>query len=106
MANEHDQSQENWDKLLQSCEPVQKFLEFENHSNQSDTESGCLDNTHVSTEAFGDLEKNDKGNELVGSSLDQYFVPLSLIERWGSAMGILNFFCLSSLTSLIYYVLY
>ncbi|KAK4547237.1 hypothetical protein RGQ29_032835 [Quercus rubra] len=88
VANEHDQSQENWDKLLQSCEPVQKFLEFENHSNQSDTESGCLDTTHVSTEAFGDLEKNDKGNELVGSSLDQYFVPLSLIERWGSAMDI------------------
>jgi len=106
VANEHDQSQENWDRLLQSCEPVQKFLEFENHSNQSDNKSGCLDTTHVSTGAFGDLEKNDKGNELVGSSLDQYFVPLSLIERWGSAMGILNFFCLSSLTSLIYYVLY
>ena len=100
MANEHDQSQENWDKLLQSCEPVQKFLEFENHSNQSDTESGCLDTTHVSTEAFGDLEKNDKGNGLDGSSLD-YLVPLSLIERWGNVMGILDFIFLS-LTALIY----
>ncbi|KAL0016350.1 hypothetical protein SO802_003419 [Lithocarpus litseifolius] len=29
VADEHDQSQENWDRLLQSCVPVQKFLEFE-----------------------------------------------------------------------------
>uniref|UniRef100_A0A2N9EZH7 Uncharacterized protein n=1 Tax=Fagus sylvatica TaxID=28930 RepID=A0A2N9EZH7_FAGSY len=100
VANEHDQSQESWDKLLQSCEPVQKFLEFKNHSNQTDTESGFLDTTLVSTDAFGDLEKNDKGNGLDGSSLD-YLVPLSLIERWGNVMGILDFIFLS-LTALIY----
>jgi tRNA (cytosine38-C5)-methyltransferase len=103
VAIEHDQSQESCDKLLQSCEPVEKFLEFENHSDQMDTESGLLDATIVPIDAYGALEKNDDAYGRNDISLNQYLVPLSLIERWGSAMGILNLFSLSLLTSPIYY---
>ncbi|KAF5456705.1 hypothetical protein F2P56_026153 [Juglans regia] len=88
VANEHDQSEESWDKVLQSCEPVEKFLEFENHGDQTGTESGFLDSTIVPTDAYGSLEKNDNANGHDSSSLGQYLVPLSLIERWGSVMDI------------------
>lgn len=86
VAIDHGKSQESWDELLQSCEPVEQFLEFKNRSNQTDTESAFLDTTSNSTDAYG--EKNDDENGLDVSSLDQYLVPLSLIERWGSAMDI------------------
>lgn len=105
VAIEHDQSQESWNKLLESCEPVEKFLEFKNHSDQMNTESGFLDTTIVPIDAYGALEKNDNANGHNDISLNQYLVPLSLIERWGSAMGILNLFSLSLLTSPIYYVI-
>lgn len=105
MAIEHDQSQESCDELLQSCEPVEKFLEFKNHSDQMDIESGLLDTTIVPIDAYGALEKNDNANGCNDISLNQYLVPLSLIERWGSAMGILNFFSLSLLPSPIYHVI-
>ncbi|XP_059459766.1 tRNA (cytosine(38)-C(5))-methyltransferase 2 isoform X1 [Corylus avellana] len=88
VAIEHDQSQESCDELLQSCEPVEKFLEFKNHSDQMDTESGLLDTTIVPIDAYGALEKNDNANGRNDISLNQYLVPLSLIERWGSAMDI------------------
>ncbi|KAH7524699.1 hypothetical protein FEM48_Zijuj06G0147300 [Ziziphus jujuba var. spinosa] len=79
---EHDQPQESFDKLLQSCEPIERFLEFKN----ADLQPG--DTTSVSTFAAGGLEKDNEGSECDINSLDQYFVPLSLIERWGSAMDI------------------
>lgn len=105
LAIEHDQSQESWDKLLQSCEPVEKFLEFKNHSDQMVTESVFLGTTIVPIDAYGALEKNDNANSHNEDSLNQYLVPLSLIERWGNVMGILNFFSLSLLTSPIHYVI-
>ena len=80
---EHDQPQDNLDNLLQSCEPIERFLEFKNDNQQPG------DTTSVSMFAVGGLEKDDEGNRYDDSSLDQYFVPLTLIERWGSAMGIL-----------------
>ncbi|XP_050230974.1 tRNA (cytosine(38)-C(5))-methyltransferase 2 [Mercurialis annua] len=70
----HDQPPENWDKLLQSCEPLESFLEFKNSSNQLNTEI-----------EFGNLENTYERNM---STMDQYYVPSNLIERWGSAMDI------------------
>lgn len=90
VTNEHDQSEESWNEVLKTCEPVEKFLEFKNHGDQTGTESGFLDSAIVPTDAYGSLEKNDNVNGRDGSSsLGQYLVPLSLIERWGIVMGIL-----------------
>ncbi|KAL5559298.1 hypothetical protein UlMin_035509 [Ulmus minor] len=68
---EHELFQENLDKLVQSCEPLECFI----------------DTTSVSVDDFG-AQEDGKGNGHDISSLEQYFVPLNLIERWGSAMDI------------------
>uniref|UniRef100_A0A5B7BQF9 Putative tRNA (Cytosine-5-)-methyltransferase-like isoform X2 n=1 Tax=Davidia involucrata TaxID=16924 RepID=A0A5B7BQF9_DAVIN len=88
IIRENDQSQESWDKLLQACEPIENFLEFKNPSNQVEMESSILHTINVSTNVTEALEGSNEGNESDISSLGQYFVPLSLIERWGSAMDI------------------
>lgn len=51
-------------EMLQICLPIERFLES----------GSTIDQNTSSTEA----------------SLNQYSVPSSLIERWGSAMGILS----------------
>ncbi|OAY27355.1 tRNA (cytosine(38)-C(5))-methyltransferase 2 isoform X1 [Manihot esculenta] len=66
-----DQAPENWDKLLQSCEPVESFLEFKNSSDQADEEN---------------LENIAEGNLI---KMEKFFVPSCLIDRWGSAMDII-----------------
>lgn len=86
LIEEHGQSEKMCDKLLQSCEPVERFLEFKNTSYFLETESCCLDSLSVSTDAFEEFEKGDRSDS---TSWDQFSVPLSLIERWGSAMGII-----------------
>lgn len=58
--------------MLQSCQPIEKFLELNG----------------LSKAAPGTLGKDDD-REFDVLSLDQYYVPSSLVERWGSAMGIL-----------------
>ncbi|RVX19516.1 DNA (cytosine-5)-methyltransferase [Vitis vinifera] len=88
LIDEHDQSEKIWDKLLQSCEPVERFLEFKNTINPLETESSYLETLSVSTDASGELENNERDRS-DSNSWDQFSVPLSLIERWGSAMGIL-----------------
>ncbi|KAJ0029794.1 hypothetical protein Pint_12692 [Pistacia integerrima] len=87
VINKPDQSEESWDKLLQSCDPVERFLEFKSPSHQINTETDFLETNNVATDSFGASEKIAEANEY--KSMDQYLVPLSLIERWGSAMGIL-----------------
>lgn len=89
LIDEHDQL-EIWDKLLQSCEPVERFLEFKNAINPLETESSYLDTLTVTTDASGELDNNERDRS-DGNSWDQFSVPLSLIERWGSAMGILAY---------------
>lgn len=84
---EHDKPQDNLDNFVQSCEPIERFLEFKNDNQQQG------DTTSVSMFAVEDSEKDDEENRYNVSSFDKYFVPLTLIERWGSAMGIL--ICLS-----------
>lgn len=86
MSCELDEPQGSWDKWLESCQPIESFLEFKNCSDHS--EPNFVDSTNVSTDTSGALEE-DEGNGCCTSTLDQYSVPLSLIERWGSAMGIL-----------------
>lgn len=82
-----DKLEENLNKLLQSCDPVEKFLEFNSSCYQENTGSSLA---AISTAALDDIGNSDK---IVGVNehdcLDQYLVPFSLIERWGSAMGIL-----------------
>ncbi|PWA85535.1 DNA methyltransferase-2 [Artemisia annua] len=48
-------------EMLQTCLPIERFLEFGNSTKNTSSDEG---------------------------SLDQYFVPSSLSERWGSAMDI------------------
>lgn len=63
--SEKDQLISTLNDLNQTCLPIESFLEFGNFMNQNNT-------------------------LLTEGSLNQYFVPSSIIERWGSAMGILN----------------
>ncbi|KAK4274420.1 hypothetical protein QN277_017640 [Acacia crassicarpa] len=81
VPDEDVSSRKDWDMLLPSCQPIEQFLELKNPSNGTDVESASLD-----TDLPRDLKHN--GEVLNKASLDQYFVPLSLIERWGSAMDI------------------
>lgn len=71
-----------------SCEPVQMFLEFDCCSNQDATVSRSSDNVNCSPFLSKSAERWDKEVGSDGNSFDQYFVPLSLIDRWGSAMDI------------------
>lgn len=87
VINKHVESDESWDKLLQSCDPVESFLEFKKPSHQINTETDFLATNSITTDSFGASEKIGEANE--HESMDQYLVPPSLIERWGSAMGIL-----------------
>lgn len=95
MINEHVDLAESWDKLLQSCEPIEKFLEFTESCEQLEVESKIRFTNSVSTPVSEGLERHDKGNGSSDCSLEQYIVPLSLIERWGSVMGILIFFLIA-----------
>ncbi|KAK4730203.1 hypothetical protein R3W88_023191 [Solanum pinnatisectum] len=76
MEKEQLLSPEYWDELLQACQPVDDFLVFKSFGNRKDS----------STYSFhcNDSVKSDRSDE----ENDVYFVPSSLIERWGSAMDI------------------
>ncbi|XWS73089.1 hypothetical protein CRYUN_Cryun02cG0096000 [Craigia yunnanensis] len=88
VIGEHDRSQENWDKLIESCQPIEKFLEFRSSSGQVDMETISLVTTDVSASGFETSEKFIEGDVFDFSFIDQFVVPLSLTERWGSAMDI------------------
>lgn len=78
-------SQATSDKLLLSCEPICRFLDHSNHR-----ELSFYDASSIQSEVA--LEKNEDPNEQVIESFNQYLVPSGLIDRWGSAMGILEYF--------------
>lgn len=86
MADDDNSSKEDRQNLLQSCQPIENFLELKNPSSDIAVESVAL-RTDLSNDAPRTLGKNNGHDEY--ESLDQYFVHPSLIERWGSAMGIL-----------------
>ncbi|KAL2897814.1 hypothetical protein RDABS01_039596 [Bienertia sinuspersici] len=83
-----EQLQKSYECVPMSCEPVKMFLEFDYCTNQDATESRSSDNVNCSPFLSASAEMWDKKFRSDGNSLDQYFVPLSLIERWGSAMDI------------------
>lgn len=84
MFCELDELEGSSDKLVESCQPIESFLEFKNCSDCPN----FVDGTTVSTDTIRVLGK-DEENGCCTSTLDQYTVPSGLIERWGSAMGIL-----------------
>ena len=88
VIGEHDRSQENWDKLIESCQPIEKFLEFRSSSSQVDMVTSSLVTTDVSASGLETSEKFIEADVFDFSFLDQFVVPLNLMERWGSAMGI------------------
>lgn len=90
MVNECSKPQESYDQWLPACEPVENFLEFKNSTNHVEMSSSFKPKTIVSIE----VSEGDEGNGSDFTSASQYFVPLSLIKRWGAAMGILVFFLL------------
>ncbi|KAJ1396513.1 S-adenosyl-L-methionine-dependent methyltransferase [Sesbania bispinosa] len=84
-ANEDGSSQEDRHKLVPSCQPIEKFIELKNPSNDLDVESSAL-MTGLSSDTSKTSGEDDDHEY---HSLDQYYVHPSLVERWGSAMGIL-----------------
>ncbi|XP_021758150.1 tRNA (cytosine(38)-C(5))-methyltransferase-like [Chenopodium quinoa] len=87
-TNAPEQIPEIQDCMLMSCEPVHMFLEFDNYSKQDTTELGCSDDVNCSPKLCNSAQRLDIKVGADGNSMDQYSVPLSLIERWGSAMDI------------------
>lgn len=82
------QGEQGSEKLLQSCEPVEKFLDSTAQVNGEP--SGLDESENGSRDCDGQEDDTDS------DSVHQYLVPLSLIERWGNAMGILFCFISSS----------
>lgn len=100
-----------------SCEPIRNYLELQSLSKKQQefrrfdmedplsTEGSKYDTDHISveirkpedTQSFDAVanrfENQTEEDDVDNSPLDTYSVPLSLIERWGSAMGILIAFC-------------
>ncbi|KAF5175560.1 tRNA (Cytosine-5-)-methyltransferase [Thalictrum thalictroides] len=80
---DHDESHERWKEWLQSCKPIESFLEIRTFSYQPM-------NAECNMSAFGceTLEERDEGIASGNIFPNEYAVPLNLIERWGSAMDI------------------
>ncbi|KAG7610378.1 C-5 cytosine methyltransferase [Arabidopsis suecica] len=74
------QAEEGLDKLLEFCEPVEKFLELAAHV---DGEPSSVDDSEN-----GSKDCCGQEGDSVPDSVHQYLVPVSLIERWGNAMDI------------------
>ncbi|MED6204629.1 C-5 cytosine-specific DNA methylase, variant 2 [Stylosanthes scabra] len=81
---EDDSSQEDRHKLLQSCQPIESFLELKNPSNNIEVESA----TSLTGLSNGNPRTLGEGDDDVCDTSQQYYVPLSLVERWGSAMDV------------------
>lgn len=77
------EAQEDLDKLLQSCRPVSDFLEFKHSLDATDSDSDSL--------AAKLSQSSERANEMDAfnhGSLNRYFVPSSLVKKWGNAMDI------------------
>ncbi|OVA00497.1 C-5 cytosine methyltransferase [Macleaya cordata] len=81
----NDQSHEGWENWLHLCKPIESFLEFNTPTNQLESaESQFCDESSFCE----GLEKKSEPNGSGDSFARQYVVPLSLIEKLGSAMDI------------------
>lgn len=75
LTSEGAESHAYWNKLLETCRPIQDFLEWGEVNSES---------------SISEISKDTEvGNISIAKPLNQYLVPSSLVERWGSAMGIL-----------------
>ncbi|KAK6116862.1 hypothetical protein DH2020_049392 [Rehmannia glutinosa] len=83
VTSEEAVSHAYWNKLLETCRPIQDFLELKNFRGEDILESADMI-ANVSEFA----KDADEGNVFLDNPLNQYFVPSSLVERWGSAMDI------------------
>ncbi|KAL6578538.1 C-5 cytosine-specific DNA methylase [Orobanche minor] len=82
VTSEEAESHAYRNKLLETCRPIQDFLEVESFKGEVISESSVmLDNVSEIPEDAG-------GNALVDNPLNEYLVPASLVERWGGAMDI------------------
>ncbi|KAK4796065.1 hypothetical protein SAY86_028391 [Trapa natans] len=79
------QQRDNWDNYIDSCLPIEQFLEFNEDVNR---EIYLQDVSVVPLEMIGASIENDAIDECSVSTEDQYLVPSSLIERWGNAMDV------------------
>ncbi|XP_058074564.1 tRNA (cytosine(38)-C(5))-methyltransferase 2 isoform X2 [Magnolia sinica] len=93
-TDELDHSDERREISDLSCEPIKNFLEtrFSSDSQLGKAESDLsYERIHPVLEDIAtNAEESDEENGSGGSSLDQYAVPSSLIDRWGSAMDIVH----------------
>lgn len=84
VSTEGSESHAYWNKLLETCLPVKDFLELKNFRGEVTSESS------IPLASVSEISKdNEERNGSVDNPLDQYLVPSNLVERWGSAMGIL-----------------
>ncbi|GAU24106.1 hypothetical protein TSUD_388990 [Trifolium subterraneum] len=84
VSKEDDLSLEDRQNVLQSCQPIEKFLVLKNPSNDTDVESEAS-TIGLSNDTSRSSEKN---NYHEYDSIDKYYVHPSLLERWGSAMDV------------------
>ncbi|KAI3454031.1 hypothetical protein Pfo_010694 [Paulownia fortunei] len=83
VTGEEAESHAYWNKLLETCRPIQDFLELKNFRGEVISESGAM------LASVSEISKDtEERNEFIDNPLNQYFVPSSLVERWGSAMDI------------------
>ncbi|KAL8499307.1 hypothetical protein ACS0TY_022328 [Phlomoides rotata] len=74
VTSEEAESHAYWNKLLETCRPIQDFLEL---------------GEVVPESSISEISKDTEvGNLSVAKPLYQYLVPSNLVERWGSAMDI------------------
>jgi tRNA (cytosine38-C5)-methyltransferase len=78
-------SVEDSQNFLQSCQPIEKFLVLKNPSSDTNVESAAS-----TTSLSNDTSRTSETDDGEYDSLDKYYVHPSLLERWGSAMGILS----------------
>lgn len=98
--NGHHFQDDGQEEFCMPCEPIRSFLEIEtsyNHQNVCKVDYGNVI-TDIAEKGFASRDKEDicehsgEEEEVNGVNMiseDKYIVPPSLIERWGSAMGIL-----------------
>lgn len=77
VTSEESESHAYWNELLETTRPIRDLLE-----------SGEA----VSESVFSEIsEDTEEGSKFTVDPSNQFLVPSSLVERWGSAMGMLTF---------------
>lgn len=76
-------SVEDSQNLLQSCQPIEKFIVLKNPSSDTNVESAAS-----TTSLSNDTSRTSETDDGEYDSLDKYYVHPSLLERWGSAMDV------------------